>query len=142
LSGTVPNANFGGIYTGAVTLNNSSNSSSGSAAGLTNVNAATVNGLRATNFWQTSGNSDSTPGVNFLGTSDNEPMELWVNAARAVRLEPTADSPNVIGGAKMNWVAPGVKGATIAGGGTITTYGLSISGPGEFLRVNRRRWLW
>ena len=58
------------------------------------------NGLRATNFWQTGGNSGTTPGVNYLGTADNQPfLVLSVNGARVLRLEPGgAGAPNIIGG--------------------------------------------
>jgi Chaperone of endosialidase len=91
---------------------------SGSGAGLTNVNAAALSGLAATSFWQTSGNSGTSPAANnFLGTTDNQPLELRVSGQRALRLEPTASSqPNVVGGSAANAVASGAVGATIAGG--------------------------
>ena len=68
-------------------------------------------------YWKLTGNAGTTPGVNFLGTTDNQALELKANNARALRLEPTTNSPNVIGGWERNYVAPGVVGATIAGGG-------------------------
>jgi len=68
--------------------------------------------------WSLAGNSGTTDGTNFLGTSDDVPLELHVNGTRALRLEPHAMSPNVIGGHIENIVAPGVYGATIGGGGT------------------------
>lgn len=68
--------------------------------------------------WSLTGNSGTTPGVNFIGTSDNEPMEFHVNGSRALRIEPNSSgAPNVIGGSAGNWVAPGTVGATISGGG-------------------------
>ena len=67
--------------------------------------------------WSLTGNSGTTPGTNFLGTTDNQALELKVNGARAFRLEPTLGVPNVIGGFNTNSVTPGVVGATIAGGG-------------------------
>ncbi len=75
-----------------------------------------------TTFWQASGNSGTTAGVNFLGTLDNQPLEFKVIGVRALRLEPGTNalhgfSPNVIGGCPNNGIAPGVIGATIAGGG-------------------------
>jgi hypothetical protein len=33
--------------------------------------------------WSLTGNSGTIPGTDFLGTSDNEPLELWVNDTRA-----------------------------------------------------------
>jgi hypothetical protein len=75
-----------------------------------------VNGVA--NDWQLTGNAGTTPGLNFLGTTDNQPLEFWVNSSRAFRLEPnTSGSPNVIGGSMVNFVAPGTVGAVIAGGG-------------------------
>jgi hypothetical protein len=49
--------------------------------------------------WSLSGNAGTT-GTDFLGTTDNQPLELRVNGARAMRLEPASDganpAPNVI----------------------------------------------
>jgi hypothetical protein len=88
------------------------------------VNAASFN----TTFWRTAGNSSTTAGVNFLGTTDDEPLELKVNGLRAFRLEPNAEiAPNIIGGASVNWVAPDVVGATIGGGGTLNYLGLGFA---------------
>jgi hypothetical protein len=53
----------------------------------------------------------------WLGTTDNNALELRVNASRALRLEPNATSPNVIGGHGGNSVTSGVRGGTIGGGG-------------------------
>jgi hypothetical protein len=93
----------------------------------TNISIATVgNSLRiaytATNgagptAWSLTGNSGTTPGVHFLGTTDNRSLELRVNDVRALRLEPAAGSPNVIGGSPSNSVTDGVIGATTSGGG-------------------------
>src|SRR3989441_9495523 len=68
--------------------------------------------------WKLNGNSDTTTGVNFLGTTDNQALELRVNGRRALRIEPnTNGAPNFIGGASVNQVDDGVIGATIVGGG-------------------------
>lgn len=53
----------------------------------------------------------------FIGTTLNAPFEIFVNNTRAFRLEPNANSPNIIGGFRGNNVAVGVNAATIAGGG-------------------------
>jgi hypothetical protein len=80
------------------------------------------------NSWSLTGNAGTSPGTgNFLGTTDNNPLELHVDGVRAWQLAPTTDTPNVIGGAPGNYVATDVQGATIGGGGTITTYGQSYS---------------
>ena len=76
--------------------------------------------------WNLTGNSSTIPGVDFLGTRDNEPLELWVNGVRALRLEPDLSGsygPSVIGGAANN-TSYGFTGVTIGGG-----YGNAVGGP-------------
>lgn len=131
LSGTISSANLSGTYSGPVTLDNGGNSFSGAfagnGAGVTNVNAAALNGLNAGNFWQTGGNggTSSTNG-NFLGTTDNQPLEVRVNGQRAMRFEPTTNNlPNVIGGIG-NAALSGASGATI-GGGTNNVIGSNVT---------------
>src|SRR5207253_755145 len=54
--------------------------------------------------WSRTGNAGTDPSVNFLGTTDNQPLEFKANGRRALRLEPTTDdvshanTVNVIGG--------------------------------------------
>jgi hypothetical protein len=67
--------------------------------------------------WSLTGNAGTTAGINFLGTTDNQPLELRTNNLRALRLEPDTISPNIIGGYGGNSAAPGTSGATIGGGG-------------------------
>jgi hypothetical protein len=67
--------------------------------------------------WSLTGNLGTTPGVNFLGTLDSQPLQLEVGGVRGFRLEPNASGyPNVIGGAPANFDSNGVVGATIGGG--------------------------
>ena len=66
--------------------------------------------------WRLRGNFGTTAGPSFLGTTDNEPLELHVNSERVLRIEANS-SPNLIGGFSGNNVDPGAVGATIAGGG-------------------------
>jgi hypothetical protein len=70
------------------------------------------------NFWSLTGNAGTSPGSQFLGTTDSQALELKVNGARALRLEPNATAPNLIGGHSANHATEGVVGATISGGGT------------------------
>jgi hypothetical protein len=74
--------------------------------------------------WALGGNTGTAAGVNYLGTSDNQPLELKVNGARALRLEPNY-SPNVIAGHSGNAVSNLVAGAVIGGGG-YPTAGLNL----------------
>ena len=127
-----------GTYASAVTLNNANNNFSGAfignGANVTNVNAATLGGLSAAGFWKTGGNAGTTSGSSFLGTTDNQPLELMVNGRRALRLEPTANDAthsnmvNVIGGSPANYVSNGVCGATISGGGAVIYGGVPLRG--------------
>ena len=78
----------------------------------------------ATGLWSTSGNAPGSGA--FLGTTNAEPLELRTANARSLRIEPsmeTSGTPalpittNSIGGSHANEVLPGVRGATIGGGG-------------------------
>jgi hypothetical protein len=88
---------------------------------LTNVPAGFADGVDDTGAggsgWSLTGNAGTNPTTNFLGTTDSQALELRVNNARALRLEPNADSPNVVGGYSGNSVTGGVVGAVIGGGG-------------------------
>jgi trimeric autotransporter adhesin len=133
LSGTVSSANLAGDYSGPVTFNNTGNSFAGNGSGLAGVNAATLDGLNASNFWITTGNVGTTAGVNFIGTTDNQPLELHVNGRRVARLEQApennsniSNAVNFIQGSSANFVAPGVHGATIAGGGADFYFGGNV----------------
>ena len=89
--------------------------------------------LAASTFWRLDGNAGTTPGAHFLGTADAQPLEIKVNNARVLRLEPTAGgSPNLIGGLAANSVAAGVEGATIAGGGQPGSGANAIGASGSY----------
>jgi hypothetical protein len=129
LTGTIPASSLSGNYGSAISLTNAGNSFSGNGSGLTGVNATALGGLTSSNFWQLSGNAGTRAGTNFVGTTDNQPLELHVNGFRALRMEPTANSVNIsnavnfIGGSSVN-SASGVMGATIGGGGASYYFGL------------------
>jgi hypothetical protein len=107
-----------GTYGNAYTFNNLGNSFSGNGSALSNVNSATLGGLTPNAFWLAAGNAGTVPGANFIGTTDNQPLELQVNATRALRLEPHGSSaPSLAGGYYQNSVS-GFFGSVIAGGGT------------------------
>jgi len=135
VTGVVPGASVAGTYSSAVTFNNAANSFSGNGSGLTNVNAGTLGGLNSSNFWRTAGNAGTTAGTHFVGTMDNQPLELKVNGLRALRLENNGDggdsgtipdgAPNVVAGSPVNSVGAGIVGATISGGGATNYSGFS-----------------
>lgn len=81
--------------------------------------------------WGISGNAGTTPGANFVGTTDDTAFEIHVNGERALRIAPRTDTtvhnygsvPDLIGGWSGNFIIAGpsptspVVGAVIAGGG-------------------------
>jgi len=99
--------------TNEVSLSNSNNDVAGRFTGAFTGNGA---GLTNLNAWRPNGNAGTTPGANFLGTTDNQPLELKVNNIRALRLEPTLGVPNFIAGDASNAIGAGVQAATIGGG--------------------------
>ncbi len=72
-------------------------------------------------YWSLTGNAGTTPATHFLGTTDDVSLTLAVNGSPALRLEPDATSPNLIGGHVSNTVNAGVYGAVIGGGGNSTS---------------------
>lgn len=71
-----------------------------------------------------------------LGTLDNQPVVVLVNGQPTLRLSAVDDVPyseviNVVNGSPLNSVGPGVKGATIAGGG------ITINGSAQPNQVNQ-----
>jgi len=65
--------------------------------------------------WSLSGNS--LEAGQFLGSLNSQPLEFMANGSRALRIEPTWLSPNMVGGSLHNSVSSGALGATVAGGG-------------------------
>jgi len=133
LNGTIPAADFSGTYGGSVSLTNANNSFTGNGGGLTSVNASLLGGLGATNFWQTAGNAGTAPGVNYIGTSDNEPLQLRANNTTGLQLQYTSAGSflssqsgiNLVGGYWGNTISNGVVGGTIAGGGDLAKLGVN-----------------
>lgn len=132
LSGTIPSANLSGSYGSAVTFNNGADTFDGTFIGSFFGSTFTGGSFNGQFFgdgsglfglWRTTGNAGTTTNLNFLGTTDNQPLEVRVNNTRALRIEPDSrgpgyDTPNLIGGYFSNAVIqPGSAGNTIAGGG-------------------------
>ena len=157
LSGTVSAASITGtlplaqLPAGVVT---NGGSFTGNGASVTNVNAASLNGLNASNFWQTSGNTIAAG--QFLGSTNNQPLELRVNSRRVARYELAANSAsqsngvNFVAGSPNNFIGAGIIGATIGGGGAasfastaasntvLADFGTIAGGSGNELRTDSR----
>jgi len=138
ISGTLPTASLGGAYGNQVALNNTANqfagSFTGNGGGLTNLNVETLGGMASSNFWQSGGNNVA-PGQ-FLGSTNNQPVEIWANNQRVAQLAYALNavdgySPNLVFGHSGNYVANGVVGATIIGGGS--TNGLPYPSTNEVM---------
>ncbi len=137
VTGTLPAASLTGTYGSAVNFSNAANAFAGNAAGLTNFNTTNLVGpvpsMLLSNAWRIGGNAGTTPGTQFLGTTDNQPVEFKVNGVRALRLEPTVNDAshsnivNVVAGSSVNLVGAGVYGATIGGGGALNYLGNSYT---------------
>jgi hypothetical protein len=74
--------------------------------------------------WLLGGNAGTDPTTQFVGTTDLSALELRTAGVRSLRLEPSTQSfdgaplaLNLVAGSAANSVDPGLRGATIAGGG-------------------------
>ncbi|MGY6555007.1 MAG: tail fiber domain-containing protein [Wenzhouxiangella sp.] len=72
--------------------------------------------------WLLGGNAGTDPAINYIGTSDNQPLVLGANGQRLVRIEAlspgtNAATANIVMGNPANTIAAGARGATISGGG-------------------------
>ncbi|GJM09348.1 MAG: hypothetical protein DHS20C11_16240 [Lysobacteraceae bacterium] len=82
--------------------------------------------------WLLDGNAGTTAS-DFLGTTDNQPLELRTNDQRALRLEwgfSSSGAPNLIGGVSTNSIPASSEGSVIAGGGALAAPN-TISGSGS-----------
>ena len=135
-----------GTYANPVTLNNAANSFAGNFAGngsgLSNLNATTLTGLAASNFWQLGGNTITSNQP--LGSINWQPLDFIIGGYRALRLEfPDAGSvntisPTVIGGSWANHVVSDggfCRGGVIGGGGNYT-YPNVISNTTSFATIS------
>jgi hypothetical protein len=77
-------------------------------------------------YWTLRGNGGTTAGLNFLGTTDNQPLEIKVYNNRVWRAEIPPPffnpdlGPNIIGGFRGNIVSS-VYGGTVGGGGSASS---------------------
>jgi len=87
----------------------------------------TGDGSALSGVWKQAGNVGTAAGTDFIGTTDNIPLEIRVFNTKALRIEPTRSynyyhpvgAPNIIAGFYLNSSGPGVEGATISGGGAV-----------------------
>jgi hypothetical protein len=116
LSGTIPNGNLpvNPAFAGTV----SASSFTGGGANVSNVNALTLNGVAVNGFWQLGGNNVGAG--QFLGSTNNQPVEIWANNTRVLRVEPDSrglNAGNLIGGYTGNAIQQPGSGGNVIGGG-------------------------
>ena len=147
VTGQISGANLSGTYGNSLGFTNPANQFSGSFSGsgslLTALNASNLgsgtvpdarlasNIARTNQVWSTSGNGGAA-GSGFLGTIDNQPLEIRVKNQRALRIEPNLENwPNIIAGTAQNSVTS-ASGVVIAGGtdNSVTGAPLSVVGGG------------
>src|SRR5712672_407608 len=95
--GTLPAAQLSGTYSNQVLFNNGANVFDGTFVGQFLGSSFTGglftgqfigDGSGLTGLWRTAGNFGTTPGANFVGTSENQPLVFKVNNQEAMRYEP------------------------------------------------------
>jgi hypothetical protein len=87
----------------------------------------TIDSSSGASGWSLTGNAGTTAGVNFMGTTDDKPLELRANGQPSLKLQYATTQPsspnawengiNVAGGFWGNFVNSSYVGGTIAGGG-------------------------
>lgn len=116
----------GAVVTNNATGLNLAGTFAGDGASVTNVNATALNGLNATSFWQLGGNN-VTAGQ-FIGSTNNQPVEIWVNNQRALRLAPATQGISVVHGSTNNSIDSTSSFGTIGGGENNVIEGSSNDG--------------
>jgi hypothetical protein len=72
-----------------------------------------------TSGWGLTGNAGTTPGTNFIGTTDNQALVLKVNNKQALKITPANDDGfNYQAGNVSNTLDSGANGSVISGGGS------------------------
>lgn len=123
------------LTSGTGTITSNQFVGSGSTSNAVDLATAEVNGIlpvtnggtgsNSINFWNIGGNTGTTAGTNFIGTTDVQPFEIHVENAgsggddgigRVMKFEPNATSPKITGGYYGNYIT-GAYGSVICGGG-------------------------
>lgn len=94
------------VVTNSASTVNLAGAFTGNGGGLTNLAA-----------WQLNGNTSTTNG-NYLGTTDNQSLEIRVAGTRAGLISPSNGSPNIVFGPAQNVISNTTAGSSILGGAT------------------------
>jgi len=84
----------------------------------TDINDGTISNVdvAVNTFWSAAGNGGTVDGTHFIGSTDDQPFHIRANNLRAVLIQPSNGSPNVVFGAAGNIISNGTRGASILGG--------------------------
>jgi len=81
------------------------------------VPAADEVGSVSGSIWNLSGNSGTSPGDDFLGTTDDKDLVFKVNNTASLRIMPDDTTASIIMGDSSNTIGPDLSGSVIGGGG-------------------------
>ncbi len=118
-TGVVIAESFVGDGSGLTSLNGSNIAASTISGSQLKNWTITANNVISNVFWNTTGNAGTTAGTHFVGTTDDQPLDVRVNNGRALRITPNVESPILVGGYSSNTASNQADGAVIAGGGSI-----------------------
>lgn len=103
---------------------------------LQRLGSAWTCGSAAGSAWSRTGNAGTTPGTDFLGTTDGQPLEVRVGGAVVTRFIPTLSSPSVVMGAQSNALNGTTEGVFIGGGAANSASGrFAVVGGGSSNRA-------
>ena len=128
------------VSSGAISapqLNTPGGPGSGQVLAFDGTSLVWTNPASAAAAWNLTGNAGTTPGVNFLGTTDNQALQVKANNKIAIQYSPGSSLPNVVGGLsafRPTVIRSGVSGAVVAGGNA-PSGGVSGFGGGDFHAV-------
>ncbi|HWY74092.1 MAG TPA: hypothetical protein VN281_00665, partial [Verrucomicrobiae bacterium] len=142
INGTLPAGSIGGTYSNPVNFSNGQDTFYGTFRG--DVFAAAIvggeisgDGAGLGGVWHTVGDFGMIPGLNFIGTRDNAPLQIAVNGVIALEYSPAPTIPNIVAGLsayRPTIIGSNVSGAVVAGGGAPSTP-VAGNGAGDYFAV-------
>jgi len=96
--------------------------------------------VAANTFWETDGNTGTVAGTHFVGTTDEQPLELHIHGERIAEFRKRIPSsePIVLLGWRENSIDGVSDGSTISGGGSSFPGSHNAISNGSYDTINRR----
>ena len=98
---------------------------------IANLNADQLDGHSASDFWKLNGNADTVAGAHYVGTSDNQPLELRANFQVGLRLEPGPSAANLSAPGNLSFGAQTRQMLNLWG----TDYGIGVQDSTVYFRT-------